>query len=127
MGQWNMQSTPTRYAYDARVEALRSDAEIEGFAINPASESDFRSFFDSIPFAQKASVVLLDNGNLRAVWKTADGDHVGIQFLGDSQAEYVIFKRQSTSQNVSRVADIDTLDGLKKQIRSFDLASLLNA
>ncbi len=127
MDQWNMQSKRVRQAYDVRIEELRSDAEIEGFVINPASEVDFRSFFDSVPFAPKASVVLMDNGNLRTVWKGDDESHVGIQFLGDSQAEYVIFRRRSGSQNVSRVAGIDTLDGLKKQISSFDLESLLIA
>ena len=125
MDRWDMQSTRLRQSYDVRIEALRNDAEAEGFAVNPASEMDFWSFFDSAPLAQKASVVLMDSGNLRAVWKAPDGSHLGIQFLGNSQAEYVIFKRRAASQNVSRVAGIDTLDGIKKQICSFDLASLL--
>ena len=125
MNRWDMQSTRLRQSYDVRIEALRNDAEAEGFAVNPASEMDFWSFFDSAPLAQKASVVVMDNGNLRAVWKALDGSHLGIQFLGNSQAEYVIFKRRAASQNVSRVAGIDTLDGIKKQICSFDLASLL--
>lgn len=107
--------------YNHRIEALRSDAEIEGIAVNNASEENFRSFIRSIPSARKAELVLTDNGNFRVVWKDKNGDHLGIQFLGERMAEYVIFKQRPSVEKVSRVAGIDTLDGVITQLQAFDL------
>ena len=115
----------TYQAYGLRIEALRSDAALDGFAMNEVSKDDFWSFVGSISFAQKAGLVLMDNGNLRAVWNGDNGSHVGLQFLGGRLVEYVIFKRRHAARDVSRVAGHDTLDGIKKQIRAFDLTAMM--
>ncbi len=112
--------------YRNRIEVLRSDAQPDGFAMNEASEADFWSFIESISSAQKAGLVLLDNGNLRAVWKGEDGSHLGLQFLGNRLVEYVIFKRRQATKDVSRVAGRDTIKGIKKQIRASDLTVLMD-
>ena len=114
-------------AYRSRIEVLRSDAELDGFAVNEVSERDFWSFVNSVSFVRKAEVVLVDNGNLRAVWGGEGGSHLGLQFLGNRLVEYVIFKRRQTDRDVSRAAGRDTLDGIKKQIHAFDLTLLLLA
>lgn len=108
--------------YSLRIEVLRSDAEDDGFVLNEASERDFWHYIRSVPFAQKAGLVLVDNGDLRAVWKGDDESHLGIQFLGNQWVEYVIFKRRPSTSDVARVAGRDTLDGVKRQIDAFDLA-----
>lgn len=115
----------TYHAYGLRIEALRSDAALDGFAMNEASREDFWSFVGALSFAQRAGLVLMDNGNLRAVWKGDSESRVGVQFLGGRLAEYVIFKRRQAAGAVSRVAGRDTLDGIKKQIRAFDLAAMM--
>ncbi|MDE2797584.1 MAG: hypothetical protein OXI94_02840, partial [Gemmatimonadota bacterium] len=97
-----------------------------GFAMNEVSEVDFWSFIESISFAQKAGLVLLDNGNLRAVWKDENGIHLGLQFLGNRLVEYVVFKRSQATKDVSRVAGRDTIEGIKRQMRAFDLTALMN-
>ena len=112
--------------YRNRIEELRSDAQLDGFAMNEASEVDFWSFIESISFAQKAGLVLLDNGNLRAVWKGENGSHLGLQFLGNRLVEYVIFKRRQATKYVSRVAGRDTIVGIKKQILASDLTVLMD-
>ena len=109
------------HAYHHRIETLRSDAEIEGLAVNNASEDNFWSFIGSIPSARKAELVLMDNGNFRAVWQDKNGDHLGVQFLGERMAEYVIFKQRQSAGSVSRVAGIDTLEGVITQLQAFDL------
>ncbi len=111
--------------YRLRIEDLRSDAEIDGFTVNERSEIDFWSFIISVPFASKAEVVLLDNSNLRVIWDDEDGNHFGIQFLGDRILQYVIFRRRKGTNHISRVAGQDTFDGVKQQLRTFDLESLL--
>ena len=113
--------------YSRRIEVLRSDAEDDGLVLNEASERDFWQHIRSTPFAQKAGLILMDNGNLRTVWKGDDGSHLGIQFLGNQWVEYVIFKRRPSTRHVARLAGRDTLDGVKRQIDAFDLISLMGA
>ena len=112
--------------YARRIKELCDYAKDDGIQVNPASVRDFWFFVGSAQFANKASLVLMDNGNLRAVWKGDNESHVGIQFLGEQKAEYVIFKRRTASADVSRVAGIDTLSGVKRQISAFGLTSLVN-
>jgi hypothetical protein len=119
------QAWGTRQAYRDRIESLRSDAEIEGFTVSSKSERDLWSFIRSIPFARRANLVLLENGNLRAVWDGEDNSHLGLQFLGEHTVQYVIFRRRAGSHQVSRVAGRDTIVGVKKQMRSFNLEGIL--
>lgn len=113
--------------YRDRVQMLCCEGEAEGIELHSPSEEDFYSFVKSAPFSGRASLVLIDNGNLRAVWRNDDGSHVGIQFRGGQTVSYVIFKRRSSASGISRVAGTDTLDGVKSQIRAFGLEPLLNA
>lgn len=111
--------------YKGRIEYLRSEAELDGTIVNEVSERDFWSFFRSMPFLRKAGVILMDNGNLRAVWRDEHKSRLGLQFLGDQSVEYVIFKRRQGAKDVSRAAGFDTLNGFKKQIHAFDLKTLV--
>lgn len=115
-------------AYTHRIEELREFAAEEDTCsdISESSKEDFWWFVESMPLARKAELVLMDNGNLRAVWKGDDKTHIGLQFLGNKLGEYVIFKRRPSAKQISRVAGIDTLEGLKKQIRAFDIPLLEN-
>ena len=114
-------------AYRSRIEELRRFATLDGFSVNKASERDFWSFLTSMPFVCKAEMVLLDNGNLRVIWDDEDGNHIGLQFLGNGRLQYVIFRRQKGSSRVSRVAGRDSFDGVRRQVRLFELESLLKA
>ncbi len=123
----NSVSRQVRQAYKARIDKLRSGAALDGFEVNGASEKDFWSFIGSSGFSRRAGLALMDNGNLRAVWKREDASHLGLHFLGERQVQYVIFKRRSGSRKISRTAGIDTFEGVKKQILAFDLLPLVNA
>ncbi len=114
-------------AYKVRVEALRADAAKDGYGLNSASERDFWHFIRSEPFIRKGNLVLIDNGNLRAVWKGENGTHIGLQFLGSHAVQYVIFKWRAAAETISRVAGRDSFDGVKRQIKAFDLRSLIFA
>jgi hypothetical protein len=116
----------TRYdAYIARMKLLRQEASHDGYALNLASEIDFLQFIQSASAIRKGNLVLMDNGNLRAIWKDAQGTHLGLQFLGGRMVQYVIFKRRMNGQHFSRVAGRDSLEGLERQIDAFGLHSLL--
>ncbi len=113
-------------AYGERVAELQEYGEADGVTLRAESEAAFLSFVKSNAYAGRASLVLLDNGNLRAVWKDDDGSHVGIQFHGRQVASYVIFKRRAHGAETSRVAGKDTLDGVRGQIRAFGLDKLVS-
>ena len=110
-----------RAAYALRIEELKGYALEDGIEVNPSSERDFHYFVQSTTMVNEAALFLTANGNFRAVWKDANGGHVGIQFFGGQRVESVIFKPRTSNEFVSRVAGRDTLDGVKRQIRAFDL------
>lgn len=124
------QRTPrisTHEAYRARIETLRGHAESDEIVVQPRSEQDFWGFVHALPEAPKAEIVLMDNGNFRAVWENGEQSRLAIQFMGAQRGEYVIFKRRPNASDVSRVAGIDTLDGIKRQMRAFDLMPAMRA
>ncbi len=112
-------------AYRARINALRLVAAQDGYHLNPAPESDFLRFVASEPRSRKANLVLMDNGNLRAVWRDGQGTRVGLQFLGEGMVQHVIFSQREVGEPISRVAARDTFEGIWRQVEAFDLGSLL--
>ncbi len=114
-------------SYEKRIAELKRYGADEGVSLNAASLEDFWFFVGYKGTRQRAGLVLLDNGNLRASWRDDDGNFLGIQFAGHRQVEYVIFKHRRHSELVSRVAGIDTLDGIRKQLQAFELVSLVNS
>ncbi|MYC92791.1 MAG: hypothetical protein F4X15_15115 [Gemmatimonadetes bacterium] len=111
--------------YSSRIAYLRDEATHDGYGLNEDSERDFKQFVRSRPSIRKGDLVLLDNGNLRAVWKDEQGGRLGVQFLGSDVVQYVIFSRRQRNRPVSRVAGRDSLEGVARQIDVFDLHSLL--
>ena len=112
-------------AYTSRIAYLRDEATRDGYGLNKRSERDFRQFMRSRPYMRKGDLVLMDNGNLRAIWKDERGGRFGLQFLGGNMAQYVIFRRRRADRAISRVAGRDSLEGIARQIDAFQLHSLL--
>ena len=112
-------------AYMSRMRLLQDEAVHDGYVLNLASEIDFRQFVSSAPDIRKGNLVLMDNGNLRAIWKDEQDARLGLQFLGGRMVQYVIFKRRKQGQPISRVTGRDSLEGLERQIDAFELYSLL--
>ena len=112
-------------AYERRIGVLKMEAALDGFPFNHASEMAFSEFFARNPFLRYGSLFLMENGNLRAIWKGEEGAHVGLQFLGNGSVQYVIFKHRQPSLPVSRVCGCDTVDGIRRQIDAFDLGNVL--
>lgn len=116
----------TFQTYKSRIAMLCAEGEHDETILNPDSERDFWRFVESNPFMRKAQLVLLENGNLRAIWKNGPDKHLGLQFLGGEMGQYVIFTQRPHTSKVSRVAGRDSLDALKKEIiDAYDLQQLL--
>ena len=116
----------TRRDYQRRIEELSRYGVEDGITLSEASHRDFWAFMDSAGYSRRAGVALMDNGDLRAVWRGDDHSHLALHFLGDRTIRYVIFRRRPASKHVSRVAGTDTFDGIKQQVLAFDLESLVN-
>lgn len=102
--------------YEARLAWLTEVGAQDHIELNQLSKRDFYSFIDSERYLNVASLVLLDNGNIRAVWKLGDQNQVGIQFRGNGKASYVIFKRLS-EDDVSRTVGLTSLAGVRTEIQ----------
>ena len=113
-------------AYASRIEVLKEQAELDGYSLNRASSDAFVEFLKKNPLIRRGRLVLMENGNLRAVWKGEKEDHIGLQFINSRSIQYVIFTRREPQSPVSRVSGRDTLDGIKKQIEAFELNSVLS-
>lgn len=107
------------------MEFLREEAQHDGYTLNPASRRDFERFALGADDVRRGGLVLLENGNLRAIWRDEQRARVGLQFLGGGRVQYVIFKRRKGERSVSRVAGRDSLEGLERQLAAFELHSLL--
>lgn len=116
-----------RHSYLSRIEFLREEAIEEGLTFNENSRRDFWRFIEMIPFARRGRLFLMDNGDLRTVWDDDKDNLVGLQFLGNSSARYVIFRCRTENGPVSRVAGSDTLKGVSARIKAFELETLLCA
>lgn len=119
------QISETISAYDDRIEVLKEQATLEGYSLNHASEMAFSTFLGKNPLLRLGFLFLMENGNLRAVWKGRNGAHVGLQFLHNGFIQYVIFKQREVSSPMSRVCGRDTVDGIRRQIAAFDLDNVL--
>ena len=115
----------TDSAYASRIEVLKEQAELDGYSLTRASRDAFFEFLKKNPWIRRGRLVLMENGNLRAVWKGENEAHIGLQFINNQSIQYVIFTRREPQSPVSRVSGRDTLDGLKRQIEAFDLNSVL--
>ena len=112
-------------SYEDRINVLKEQAEAEGYSLNEASGTAFWNFLKKHPFMRRGRLVLLENGNLRAVWSGGNDAHIGLQFLNERLIQYVIFARRGPDAPVSRVAGRDTMEGIMRQIDAFDLRGIL--
>ena len=112
--------------YLRRLKELELLGGDDGVVINRASERDFWDFLQDSGTFRKGDIVLLDNGNLRAIWRQGPGEHFGLEFVGAGILRYVIFKKRASEGIVSRVAGSDSFIGVKKQLVAFDLFPMLS-
>lgn len=107
--------------YRQRIAQLRKYGLEDGFNLNKASQNDFRCFVESIPAMRRASLILKENGNLRANWLDDGIGQAGIEFFGDGTAEFVFYDEPSDVWK----AGMGTLNEVKERIKSFGLAELV--
>ena len=116
-------ASSTRAAYQRRIAQLRSFAEEDGIDISAPSKDDFFDFACTEPQTRAASLVLLDNGNLRAVWRSGQQE-VGVQFYGGGSVQYLI-SREGDDGKITHTARRGTFEEFSAAIEGAGLGSLL--
>lgn len=112
-------------AYIDRVAQLRTYLAQEETVLNRESEDDFWLFVLNEFNIRMGNLVATYTGYLRIVWRDNIGSHLGLLFLGRNVVQFVIFKPRAATSVISRVSGRDTIEGVKKQISSFELNELL--
>lgn len=112
-------------SYERRIRVLKELSEDEGGPFSPVSEAAFRGFLAENPSVRRGRLFLMDNGNLRAVWRDGDDAHIGLQFLDERTVQYVIFSRREASAPVSRVYGRDTPAGVRRLVDAHGLSRVL--
>ena len=110
-----------------RIELLKKIGEEEEIAYNPNSEQDLWRFLKRLSFIKTPTLFLLDNGNLRAVWKGDGGKHIGLQFLGSEQIQFVIFSRRREHNNMARIRGRDDFAGITRQLDASAIGDVIYA
>ena len=111
--------------YWERIRFLKLEGEDEGILINRQSIENFWKFVIMNGRICTGDVVLTNDGNLRAVWRDGQQTFLGLQFMEDNNIQFVIFKKRRADSPVSRVTGSDSFQGILKQIKAFDLDSLI--
>jgi hypothetical protein len=110
----------------SRLKDLHEIALDEELSIRGASESDFRDLvIDRFKPTNRPAVSLLENGNLRAVWKDQGGQQVGLQFRGDGWAQYVFFALTYPEGTLSTSVGRIKLSSALALIKDWRLSGLL--
>lgn len=108
-----------------RVQFLRIEAEIDRVPFSDASFSDLDAFVREIRPRMRPSLFLNDNGNLRALWKNDAREQIGLQFLGEGNIQFVIFKQRPGTLRMARIAGVDAKEKILAHIRASEAEGLL--
>ena len=111
--------------YQDRIDYLKLEAGLEGSCVNAKSEEGFYLFLERNPELGLTSLVLTDEGNLRAVWKAPDQFRFAVEFNADETLQFVVFRKRSGFSYVSRVTGTDTMKGVEQLIDVFELRQML--
>jgi hypothetical protein len=112
---------------EQRLSELKAIAIEEGVAPSETSERDLRRFMESHAITRGPYLFLLENGNFRALWKNDRDEQVGLQFLGSSEVQYVIFARRANLETIVRSSGRDNVKGIERLIDAHDLRALIGA
>jgi hypothetical protein len=107
------------FALQLRIGELKGLGAEEDLPWSKASESDFLQFLSSSRSTLKEpGLVLMDNGNLRAVWRNAAGEQVALEFRGYGRIYYVLFARQAGGPQMSRSTGDAALERIAERVAS---------
>lgn len=99
-----------------RVRELHIDALRSQDPFSEASFNDLKQLIGTVRLTRRPSIFLLDNGNLRALWKNDANEQVGLQFLGRGAVQFVMFAKRPTF--MMRESGVDELSAIAERLRA---------
>lgn len=122
--------------YRQRIETLRrnlnedpedNSGDKNTTPINPDSETDLLTFIRHHPQTARADVSLTPAGNLRLVWQNPEDreTHLGIEFLGQQQVQYVILRRPPGETGITRATGRLNTNAINTMIACYQAEQLL--
>ena len=123
--QFQLNSLITFLRFKNRIKLLSELARSEDYSMNSESASTFWHFFERISKLKYGRLFLLENGNLQATWNDDEENHVGLEFVNRQTIGFVIFRKRSSSEPVSRLSGIETMNGIENLISVYNLNKLL--
>jgi hypothetical protein len=127
-------------AHEARQEAARRELTLrlherigelkrlgaeEGLPWSSASEDDFWALVTLWPALREPGLILMDNGNLRAAWRSTAGEQVALEFRGYRRVYFVFFARRPEGPPIARSAGEDSILQINEKIAGDNLTGLL--
>ena len=112
-------------SYEQRIDEIALDAILDGVYPHQESEQDMRDFLASIPYAQKANIVLGDTGNFRTVWERYGESRLGIEFMGNGIVQFVILHFKEPMTVTSYVTGRGSFDQVRRVVRADKLEEFL--
>jgi hypothetical protein len=110
----------------ARLGELKRCGAEEGLPWSQESENDFWAFVSLRASLREPGVILVDNGNLRAVWRNEAGEQVALEFRGYRQVYFVFFARRPEGPAMARSVGEDSILRINEKIASDNLTGLLS-
>lgn len=93
--------------------------------LNQSSFDDFRRLVAGSGCLRGAELVLMDNGNLQAIWEDERrGKELCVQFLGNREVRYVIVERSGGGRPQAS-SGWSSLDRIVQRVEALGLGSLL--
>ena len=111
-----------RNLYKARLDQLQGFAEEDDINLRNGSKEAFFGFVEEYVVITRASLVLLDSGNLRSVWRGEAGE-IGAEFKGDGTVLYVLSLKSGGEKHLN--ADRGATADLVAAVNDAELDSLL--
>ena len=111
--------------YSDRLSELEEYARADGYSLDIGSKATFAKFLELLSNVRRPRLILMENGNLRAMWRRQEDFQIGLQFLDNNQVQFVIFRPRADSDEISRAYGRDSLEGIARLIKAFDLWDLV--
>jgi hypothetical protein len=111
--------------FSSRLSDLQAIATEEGIKLCRASFDTGLSFVSSLATASLPSAFLIANGNLRILWLNAKQEQIGIQFLSNGDAQYILFKWRN--ERLVHMMGTDAVSSVLEVIAAMGLTHVMHA
>lgn len=122
----NCKSLSVLVKVNKRLITLKDYAEDEGDNYCIKSERALKSFINTNKILKSPLVALMDNGNLRAIWRGSDGNQIGIQFLEEGRVQFVFLVQRPMEENPSSYFGQETTYDIISTIKNIGLSNLMH-